>query len=275
LWLDVEEFEASAARDDTSSLQAAVALYRGDFLEDFYDDWVLNERYRLESLFAASLERLMNAQEASRQYAFAVATALRLIQHDSLREDAYRLAMRAYCRLGHRNAAVDLFTRCQEKIRRELEAEPMAETRDLYESILSGGYEVTPAVEAAPVPLPIEEPVMGRVKSPLDVVAKSPLVGREDELAVLQRSWDAAIAGQGQLVWVLGEAGMGKTRLVQEFANRAAWQGTRVLWGCCYLFERLVLFCRGSLPTNGRHCPLGRRPKPHPSSQRSPTTRPM
>jgi DNA-binding SARP family transcriptional activator len=35
LWLDIEEFEASAARADTSSLQAAVALYRGDFLEDF------------------------------------------------------------------------------------------------------------------------------------------------------------------------------------------------------------------------------------------------
>ena len=240
LWLDVEEFEASAARDDTSSLQAAVDLYRGDFLEDFYDDWILNERYRLESLFAAALERLMNVQEARKQYASAIAAALRLIQHDLLREDAYRLAMRAYCQLGRRDAAVDLYRRCQDAIRRELEAEPMAETRDLYESILTGCYEVTPAVGAVPTRLPIEEPMMRRVSSPLDVVARSPLVGREDELAFLQRSWHDAITGQGQLVWVLGEAGIGKTRLVEEFADQVGWQGARVLWGCCYLFERLL-----------------------------------
>jgi DNA-binding SARP family transcriptional activator len=160
LWLDVEEFEASAAHGDTSSLQAAVALYRGDFMEDFYDDWILNERYRLESLFASALERLMIAQEARQQYASAITTALRLIQHDALREDAYRLAMRAYCQLGRPNAAVDLYRRCQDVVRRELEAEPMAETRDLYESILTGCYEVTPAVEAVTVLLPSEEPAM-------------------------------------------------------------------------------------------------------------------
>jgi len=240
LWLDVEEFEASAAQDDTSSLQAAVALYRGDFMEDFYDDWILNERYRLESLFAVALERLMIAQEARKQYASAIATALRLIRHDSLREDAYRVAMRTYCQLGHRNAAADLFRRCQNVIRRELEAEPMTETRDLYAAILAGDYEVAPALETASVPLPIEEPVIGRVCSPLDVVAKNPLVGREGELAFLQRSWGDAMAGQGQLVWVLGEAGIGKTRLVEEFATRVRWQGARVLWGYCYLFERLL-----------------------------------
>lgn len=48
--VDVQAFEAQAARSDPASLQAAVDLYRGDFLNNFYDDWVFSERYRLESL---------------------------------------------------------------------------------------------------------------------------------------------------------------------------------------------------------------------------------
>jgi DNA-binding SARP family transcriptional activator len=51
LWLDVDEFQANASRQDIASLQAAVALYRGDLLDGFYDDWIITERYRLEHLF--------------------------------------------------------------------------------------------------------------------------------------------------------------------------------------------------------------------------------
>ncbi len=64
LWLDVQDFEAQAARPDLASLQAAADLYRGDFLSGFYDDWVISERYRLESVFLDALARLMAAQEA-------------------------------------------------------------------------------------------------------------------------------------------------------------------------------------------------------------------
>jgi hypothetical protein len=64
LWLDVAEFEALVARPELPCLQAAVALYRGDFLDGFYDDWVLNERYRLETLFSEALARLMSGLEA-------------------------------------------------------------------------------------------------------------------------------------------------------------------------------------------------------------------
>ena len=92
--------------DDTISLKSAVALYRGDFLDGFYDDWIINERYRLEALFSETLARLMMGQEAGGEYSAALSTALRLLRRDPLREDAHRLAMRAYCRLGQRNAAL-------------------------------------------------------------------------------------------------------------------------------------------------------------------------
>lgn len=65
-WLDVEEFEALCASpgDPIERLTRAVALYRGGFLEQYYDDWCLQERYRLESCYLQALERLSAAHEA-------------------------------------------------------------------------------------------------------------------------------------------------------------------------------------------------------------------
>ena len=82
------------------------------------------------------------------------------------------------------------------------------------------------------------KPAQGR--SPLDAAARIPLVGREHELACLAEAWQAALAGQCSLLLISGEAGVGKTRLAQEFADQQRWQGIRVLQGRCYEFERLL-----------------------------------
>ena len=58
-----------------------------------------------------------------------------------------------------------------------------------------------------------------------------PLVGRESELARLQVALDQVVAGQGGLVVVSGEPGIGKTRLVEELAVRAAGRGALMAWG--------------------------------------------
>jgi len=240
LWLDVEEFESLAAGPDVRSLQSTVALYRGEFMEGFYDDWVLNERYRLETLFSEALAKLMTGLELQAQYDDALAIALRLLQHDPLREDAHRLAMRAFCRLGQRNAALEQYRRCQEIVQRELAVEPMSETADLYQEILDGRFETGPAVEAPAGGRMAVEPAVPAGHSPLEPVVRSPLVGREPEMAFLQDSFEEARVGRGGLILVNGEAGVGKTRLVEEFVNHLQWQGVRVLWGRCYEFERLL-----------------------------------
>jgi ABC-type oligopeptide transport system substrate-binding subunit/DNA-binding SARP family transcriptional activator len=237
LWLDVEAFEAWASRDDAASLESAAALYRGDFLDGFYDDWIISERYRLEALFLEALARLMVGHELVGEHQAALATALRLLNHDPLREDGHRLAMRAYCRLGQRNAALEQYDRCREIVLEELGAEPMVETSELYQAILEGRFEVGPVSEM----LSVEMPAIGTPgRSPLDVIAPVRLVGRERELAFLQQCWQAAQMGQGGLVLISGEAGVGKTRLVEAFADHMRWQGARVLWGRCYAFERLL-----------------------------------
>jgi eukaryotic-like serine/threonine-protein kinase len=58
-------------------------------------------------------------------------------------------------------------------------------------------------------------------------------VGRERELGDLRRGLDDARSGRGRMLMLLGEAGIGKTRLAQEFATYASLRGAQVLWGRC------------------------------------------
>ena len=131
VWLDTEQFEVLARQRDISSMQTAVELYRGDFMDGFYDDWIINERYRLENLYIDVLAQLVDAYEVAGNHAAVLETAQRLLQIDSLREDAHRAAMRALCRLGRRHDALAQYERCQQVIREELNTEPMAETTDV------------------------------------------------------------------------------------------------------------------------------------------------
>ena len=59
-------------------------------------------------------------------------------------------------------------------------------------------------------------------------------VGRQQEMAALKSALDDALSGQGQLVMLAGEPGIGKTRTAQELAALAEERDARVLWGWCY-----------------------------------------
>ena len=59
-------------------------------------------------------------------------------------------------------------------------------------------------------------------------------VGRQREMAQLQRALNNTLSGQGRMVMLAGEPGIGKTRTAQELASYAEGQGAKVLWGWCY-----------------------------------------
>ena len=59
-------------------------------------------------------------------------------------------------------------------------------------------------------------------------------VGRQREMAGLRTVLGDAISGQGRLVMLTGEPGIGKTRVAQELTGAAESQGMRVFWGRCY-----------------------------------------
>ncbi|MCH8814974.1 MAG: protein kinase [Chloroflexi bacterium] len=70
--------------------------------------------------------------------------------------------------------------------------------------------------------------------SDLGQAAWGNFVGRRDEIRQLKTAFEDTLSGQARLMMVVGEPGIGKTRLAQEFAVYAELRGARVLWGRCY-----------------------------------------
>ena len=72
--------------------------------------------------------------------------------------------------------------------------------------------------------------------------APSPLVGRAEELDLLMRRWERARAGEGQFVQIVGEPGLGKSRLMDEFRARiGAAPHTWVEWSASQLLQNTPL----------------------------------
>jgi predicted ATPase/class 3 adenylate cyclase len=70
----------------------------------------------------------------------------------------------------------------------------------------------------------------------------TPLVGRDEEIAMLMRRWDRARQGEGQLVIIVGEPGLGKSRLIEEFHARLRERPhTWVEWSCIQLLQNTPL----------------------------------
>lgn len=72
---------------------------------------------------------------------------------------------------------------------------------------------------------------------PSELLIDAPFVGREDELRALHAALDRALAGAGQLVLLVGEPGIGKTRTSERLASSARERGALVLWGSCYEWD--------------------------------------
>jgi serine/threonine protein kinase len=90
--------------------------------------------------------------------------------------------------------------------------------------------ELLQAIESAPSEA-AAEPVEA---NPLDRLASGVFVGREPELTQARDCLDAALSGRGQLLLLVGEPGIGKTRTAEELTTWARMRGAQVLWGRCY-----------------------------------------
>ena len=216
---------------DLLALRQAVALYRGDFLEGFYDDWCLEERYRLEGLYMEALQKLVMAHEMLGRSQDALHYAELLLARNALLEDVHCTVVRLHVRLGNPSEAIRQAQWCRDVLRSELGAGLRPETVLLYDKMLGPAWRREP-VEIA------RQPAGPPPQSRLALIIESPpFVGRETEWQVLLDRWEQASSGQGGLVFVGGEAGVGKTRLVEELGQHVQQLGHRVVRGRCYEYE--------------------------------------
>lgn len=193
-------------------LEQAAALYTGDFLAGFYDDWVLVEQERLRERYLQVLQQLIAAEKATGDYDAALRAALALIAADPLREAAYREAIRLCQQLGRPQEARQLYEQCRAVLQTELGVAPEPETV----AALTHSAVVTSAASS-----------LALVFSGEDL----PLVGRGQERQALLRCLDETQRGRGGVALLAGEAGVGKSRLLRALAEDAAWRSMTVLWG--------------------------------------------
>lgn len=216
--VDVAEFEQKIAQAQSAGergdgaqkatlLAEAVALYRGEFLRGCYDDWVLTEREALHRQCLGALEQLIAWLEETHDYPAAIRYGHRLLALDPLHEVAYQRLMRLYALRGDRAGALRIYHTCAEQLANELNVEPSATTQELYARLLQ---------QESPTPHPVRMPQR---------VGSTRLVGREAEWRRLQGAWRLATHGRPHFVLVAGEAGIGKTRLVEELREWAVQQG--------------------------------------------------
>lgn len=237
LWLDARQLEQAidAVREtggpdsqaDADSLAEALALYEGDFLAGYFlsdaasfESWSASERERLHQLVVDGLRRLGRWYLGKGGYAAAITWAGRLVEVDSLDENGYRQLMEALARSGKRADALAQYEKCRKILRREFDLEPQAETRALEAAIRQGRLAAdrdTAVNDGATVP--VVPDFLG--SRPSAQQREIPFLGRGQILDRLAGELQRVLAGEMRAVFLGGEAGSGKTALVQEFGRRA------------------------------------------------------
>ena len=223
IWVDLIAFEqlGNDHPGNPEQIRAAIDLYRGDFLEDCYDDWAIYERERLRERYLSALHELLTYDQGRRAYDQALHSALRLVQADPLREEAHRALMQAYYMLGREADALRAFEQCRSALLNELGIEPEIETLSLYEEIAALQQRRSGQ----------RPPGAGGAGQRFAISNDVQFVGRQPARAEVMDVVEQALVGAGGLVLLAGDAGQGKSRLLRELAAGAEWRGAQVSWG--------------------------------------------
>ena len=244
---DVIQFAQLCHADDPADWETAVSLYRGPFLAGFslndspeFDNWLSQEQRRWEQLNLETLRRLVAA--SSHQPKKAIHFAQAYLEIDDLAEDIQRQLITLYTANGDRSAALRQYESCVIVLERELGVSPLPDTRAAYEAARDGRH------LAAPEKRP--QPEWATLPS-LDL----PLMGREAAWEKLETAYGRFYSGG--VIFISGEPGVGKSRLMQAFATaqadgRLALTGNSLAGNQTLPYQPLVQALRLALPLRDR-----------------------
>jgi len=247
--IDVIEFRALAQKNDLDSLTRATELYQGDFLAGFtlrdspaFDEWQFFETESLRKIFSTVLEQLVTREMERSANKRAIEYARRWLALDPLHEPAHRALMQLYARDNQRAAALRQYRECVRQLDQELGVAPLTETTELYRAIEENRIQTTDDGRQTTI-VPIENrKLVVSPAEPSKIENKYPLVGRAHELETLLTAYSQTSSLGGQLLILQGEAGIGKTRLAQEFLTRVAENGATILSARSYVEQRALAY---------------------------------
>lgn len=135
-WLDVSILEKSGP--DVQSLTSGLSVYQGELLPGFYDDWVVLERERLQTLFESKMKQLVEKLVESERWTAVQEQCERWLALGFVSESAYRALMLSYNARGDMAKVSAIYQRCVEDLRDHFGVEPSAETHALFNGLLKG-----------------------------------------------------------------------------------------------------------------------------------------
>lgn len=220
----------------TDELSGAAMRFSGSFLEGLdlpschrFQGWCVALREEMHTLHVALratlIDRLRSSPEAAMQHARA------LLALDPLAESSHITVVRLLADLGRTREALEQYERCRQLLERELGGKP---SREMEEARMALG-KAQPSIQTHP-----SEATVVAVPT-VDLAPRSgsvPLVGRVGERAFLARKLDDAAAGRTtEVVLLVGDAGIGKSRLLEELVALTRKAGGQVLSGRAFEAE--------------------------------------
>ncbi len=273
VWIDADAFEQFVVRahaiedhnEKERQLQEAVTLYNGDFLpEEHKLEGTLMRRETLHRHWVSALLTLSDLQSTRHAFSSAIEALDRVIAADPINEAAIQRLLLLLTHLGRRGEALLIYKRLTTVLQQENGFTPLPETQRVYQVISddtmlvdtllaqitqSRGQQVETHTQSTLRHAPSEIPI-GRAH-------QSPLVGREQEIAVLRTlvttteqaarfrqvvQEHTAVSSldpqhRAQCIVLLGDIGIGKTRLAEEVSRDARKRGWSVIWSRIYAQE--------------------------------------
>jgi DNA-binding SARP family transcriptional activator len=216
-------------------LTGALSLWRGPPLAEVaFEDFAQAEIRRLEELRMRALECRIDAELSLGHDAEVIGELEGLLAGAPTREHLAGQLMLALYRCGRQADALDVYQRMRAELAQEVGLEPGPALKGLQVEILQQAPSLGPVGDDRPPPRAVHA---RGVKAPLPVRMRpygpSVFAGRRRERESLARSLSELTRTGRHAVFVTGEAGIGKTRLVSEFARDAHDRGTLVLAGRC------------------------------------------
>ena len=213
-------------------LQRAVSLFRGPFMEGFslneatnFENWIGFQREVWYQRVGVILDKLSQLLYDAGELLRAREIAARWITLDPLHEPAQRRLIEIHLGVGDYNAALRAYEAYRLKLAEELNVEPSAVT----EALISGVFTTSQRKQNQVAATSFSIPFVSNSDAQTAIALDSPMIGRVKEYARLIEAFRASKYGQIQAFVVQGEAGIGKTRLADEFLAWAEVQGADVL----------------------------------------------
>jgi predicted ATPase/DNA-binding SARP family transcriptional activator/Tfp pilus assembly protein PilF len=201
----------------------ALSAYQGELLPGFYDEWISVERERLNTLFEAKMELLLELLQSKGRWREVLEWSTRWIAMGRWPEPAYRALMSAYASGGDTSKAVATYKRLSQGLQKDLGMKPSEQSQALYKR-LKAGWKVDIQKESpherngplkdmenlAPASFPLPKVCRSNLPRPL-----TGFIGREKEIQQVE-----SLASKARLVTITGSGGIGKTRLAIQVAGK-------------------------------------------------------